>query len=109
VILGVAFQMIRELPDAMAEDRDLDLRRTGISLCTLVLLNHFGLTLFRDRHALIRSWSLWPARHPSDFAASQTLDLLSPHSLAHQFSKAGESCNATPPVRGSATVWAARP
>lgn len=52
VILHMAFQMIRELTNPMAEHGDLHFRRTGIRGSSLVLVNHLGLTLFRDRHNL---------------------------------------------------------
>ena len=48
VVLRVLLQMLGELADALGEDGDLDLRRTGVALVGGVVENDGGLLLLGD-------------------------------------------------------------
>ena len=48
VVLRVLLQMLGELADALGEDGDLDLRRTGVALVGGVVQNDGGLLLLGD-------------------------------------------------------------
>lgn len=49
-ILGVGFEMLREMGDALGEERDLYLGRPGVAFMFGVCLNYFLLAFFSSRH-----------------------------------------------------------
>src|SRR5687768_15256119 len=55
VVLGVAFEVLGEVGDALGEDRDLHLGRTGIALLGGIFRNEHSLALRRNRHRVILS------------------------------------------------------
>src|SRR5262245_19045034 len=50
MVLCVGLEMIRQVIDALAENGDLDFRRTGVGVVRAVTANEFGLAVFAQGH-----------------------------------------------------------
>ena len=55
VILQVSLEVLRQVRDALGEEGDLDLGRTGVLLVLLELPDHFLFRLFRDPVSIFTS------------------------------------------------------
>ena len=60
MILGILLQMLRELGDPGAENRDLHLRGAGVGLMGAVAVDDDGLLLFGDHSKYILSENRYP-------------------------------------------------
>src|ERR1700681_863438 len=52
MVFRVGFEVFRQVVDALAENRNLYFRRTGVRVVRLVGANQFGLAVFGQRHRL---------------------------------------------------------
>ena len=50
VVLGVALEVLGQVPDPLGQDRDLNFRRTGVAFGAGVILDEFLAAFRSDRH-----------------------------------------------------------